>query len=48
VAYAKQQKMSEWMKAQVDFLGFQGETVLDPGYNVDRGLPGEKPALPRN
>lgn len=45
-AYAQQQKMSEWLKAQVDFLGFQGETVLDQGYNVDRGAAGEKPALP--
>ena len=47
LAYAKQQKMSEWLKAQVDFLGFQGETVLDQGYNVDGGLPTEKPALPK-
>ena len=46
VAYAKQQKMSEWLKTQVDFLGFQGETALDQGYNVDGGTPGEKPALP--
>ncbi len=45
-AYAKQQKMSQWMKAQVDFLGFQGQTILDQGYNVDGGLPTEKPALP--
>ncbi len=44
--YAKQQKMSERMKAQVDFLGFQGQTILDQGYNVDGGLPTEKPALP--
>jgi arylsulfatase A-like enzyme len=46
MAYAKQQKMSLWLKSQVDFLGFQGETFLDPGYNVDGGLPTEKPALP--
>lgn len=46
LGYAKQQKLSEWLKAQVDFLGFQGETVLDQGYNVDRGLPTEKPVLP--
>ena len=46
LAYSKQQKMSEWLKAQVDFLGFQGETFLDQGYNVDGGLPTEKPALP--
>src|SRR5208282_4342659 len=43
LAYAKQQKMSEWLKSQVDFLGFQGKTVLDPEYNVDCGLPTEKP-----
>ena len=48
MAYAQQQKMSEWMKSQIDYLGFQGETVLDPGYNIDRGLPTEKPALPKN
>jgi arylsulfatase A-like enzyme len=47
LAYAKQQKMSEWMKSQVDFLGFQGATVLDQGYNVDGGLPHEKPILPK-
>ncbi len=35
LAYAEQQKLSEWLKSQVDFLGFQGETVLDQGYNVD-------------
>jgi arylsulfatase A-like enzyme len=46
IAYAKEQKMSEWLKAQVDFLGFQGETALDPGYSMDGGLPTEKPALP--
>jgi hypothetical protein len=39
--------MSEWMKSQSDFLGFQGETVLDPGYNIDRGLPTETPPLPK-
>jgi arylsulfatase A-like enzyme len=47
LAYAKLQKPSEWMKAQIDFLGFQGETVLDPDYNIDRGLPTEKPLLPK-
>ncbi|MCE9552727.1 MAG: arylsulfatase [Planctomycetes bacterium] len=45
--YAKQQKMSQWLKSQVDYLGFQGETVLDPGYNIDGGLPTEKPTLPK-
>lgn len=34
------------MKVQVDYLGFQGKTVLDQGYNVDAGLLHEKPALP--
>ena len=45
--YAKQQKMSEWLKAQVDYLGFQGETFLDPGYSTDGGLLHEKPVLPK-
>ena len=44
--YAKQQKTSEWLKSQVDYLGFQGKTVLDPEYNLDDGLPSEKPVLP--
>ena len=47
LTYAKQQKMSEWMNAQTDFLGFQGETLLDPGYNIDIGLPTEKPMIPQ-
>ncbi|MCE9563667.1 MAG: arylsulfatase [Planctomycetes bacterium] len=45
--YAKQQKMSEWLKSQVDYLGFQGETFLDPGYSTDGGLPTEKTVLPK-
>ena len=48
LAYARQQKMSMWLKSQVDFLGFQGATVLDPEYNVDGGLPTEKLACPRD
>jgi hypothetical protein len=40
--------MSEWLRSQVDFLGFQGQTVLDPEYSVDGGLPHKKPALPKN
>ncbi|MFM7976225.1 MAG: hypothetical protein ACKO8U_14210, partial [Pirellula sp.] len=44
--YAKQQQMSLWLKSQVDFLGFQGDPVLDPGYNVDGGLPTEQTLLP--
>ncbi|MDG3006865.1 arylsulfatase B [Paludisphaera mucosa] len=46
LAYAKEQKMSEWLKSQVDYLGFQSGTVLDPDYDIDGGLPTEKPALP--
>lgn len=46
-AYAAQQKQSEWLKAQIDFLGFQGETILDTEYNVDAGAAGEKPVLPQ-
>jgi arylsulfatase A-like enzyme len=46
--YAKQQKMSEWLKSQVDYLGFQGQTVLDVDYSTDGGLPHEKPALPKD
>ncbi|QJW98570.1 arylsulfatase B [Frigoriglobus tundricola] len=45
--YARQQKPSEWLKSQVDFLGFQGETFLDPEYSTDGGLPHEKPVLPK-
>ena len=44
--YASQQKMSEWLKCQVDFLGFEGETVLDPAYSMDGGLPTEKSSIP--
>jgi len=46
LGYAKQQKPSEWLKAQVDFLGFQGETVMTPEYNIDGGDPTEAPRLP--
>ena len=31
IGYARQQKMSEWLKAQPDYLGAQGKTVFDPG-----------------
>lgn len=42
--YAKKQKTSEWLKAQVQFLGVQGQTILDPDFDVDdAGLPQEKP-----
>ena len=46
LAYAEQQKMSEWLKCQVDYLGFQGKTVLIPESNIDDGLPTEIPVLP--
>lgn len=48
VAYAKQAKASEWLKAQPAFLGVQGKTAFDPGFDIeDGGLPREKPALPK-
>jgi len=47
VAYAKEQKTSEWLKAQPSFMGPQGKTVFDPGFDIDDGgLPHEKPILP--
>ena len=47
LAYAKQQKPSEWIKAQPAFVGGQGKTVLDPDFDIDDGgLPHEKPVLP--
>jgi arylsulfatase A-like enzyme len=46
--YAKEQKTSLWLQAQVQFLGAQGKTVLDPEFDVDDGgLPREKPVLPK-
>ena len=48
LAYAKEQKPSEWIKAQPAFLGAQGKTVLDPDFDIDDGgLPREKPTLPK-
>ena len=48
IAYAKQQKMSEWMKAQPDYLGAQGQTLFDPDFDIDdSGLPHLKPVLPK-
>jgi arylsulfatase A-like enzyme len=48
VAYAKQQKMSEWLKAQPDYLGAQGKTVFDPDFDIDDGgLPHQKMVLPK-
>jgi arylsulfatase A-like enzyme len=47
VAYSKEQKPSQWLMAQPSFLGSQGKTVFDPGFDIDDGgLPHEKPALP--
>jgi arylsulfatase A-like enzyme len=47
--YAKQQKMSEWLKAQPDYLGAQGTTIFDPDFDIDdAGLPHEKVALPQD
>ena len=47
IAYAKQQKMSEWLKAQPDYLGAQGKTLFDPDFDIDdQGLPQEKLVLP--
>jgi len=48
LAYAKEQKMSEWLKAQPDYLGAQGKTVFDPDFDIDDGgLPREKTVLPK-
>ncbi len=48
VGYAREAKTSAWLKAQPAFLGVQGETAFDPGFDIDDGgLPGEKPALPK-
>jgi arylsulfatase A-like enzyme len=44
LAYAKQQRPSEWIKAQPAFVGSQGHTVFDPDFDIDDGgLPHEKP-----
>jgi arylsulfatase A-like enzyme len=48
IAYARQQTMSEWMKAQPDYLGAQGKTLFDPDFDIDDGgLPHMKPILPK-
>lgn len=47
IAYAKQQKPSEWIKAQPAFVGEQGKTIFDPDFDIgDDGLPREKADLP--
>ncbi len=49
IAYAKQQKPSEWMKAQPDYLGAQGQTLFDPDFDIDDGgMPHLKPDLPQH
>ena len=49
LAFAREQKPSEWIKAQPAFVGYQGTTVFDPDFDIgDDGLPHEKPALPVN
>ena len=48
ISYAKQQKMSEWLKAQPDYLGAQGQTVFDPDFDIDDGgLPHMKTVPPK-
>ena len=48
MAYAKQQKPSEWIKAQPAFVGAQGHTVFDPDFDIDDGgLPRERASVPR-
>jgi arylsulfatase A-like enzyme len=47
LAYAKQQKPAEWIRAQPQFLGAQGKTVFDPDFDIDdSGMPHEKTVLP--
>jgi arylsulfatase B len=49
IAYAKEMKPSEWIKAQPAFLGAQGKTVFDPDFDIDdSGQPREKLVLPDN
>jgi arylsulfatase A-like enzyme len=49
LAYAKQQKMSEWLKAQPDYLGAQGQTIFDPDFDIDdAGLPHANTVLPKH
>ena len=48
LAYAKEMKPSEWIKAQPAFLGAQGKTIFDPDFDIDDGgLPHEKARLPK-
>jgi arylsulfatase A-like enzyme len=46
--YAREQKPAEWIKAQPQFIGYQGKTAFDPDFDIDDGgLPHEKPVLPK-
>jgi arylsulfatase A-like enzyme len=45
--YAREMKPAEWIKAQPQFLGAQGRTILDPDFDIDDGgLPHERMVLP--
>ena len=47
LAYAKEKKPSEWIKAQPAFVGAQGRTIFDPDFDIDdSGVPHEKPIIP--
>ncbi len=47
IAYAREQKPSEWIKAQPGFVGEQGKTIFDPDFDIDDdGLPQLKVVLP--
>ena len=47
LGYARQQKMSEWLKAQPEYLGAQGKTIFDPDFDIDDGgLPHLKAVMP--
>ncbi len=35
--FAKQQKPSEWIRAQPAFVGAQGKTIFDPDFDIDDG-----------
>lgn len=49
LAYARQQRPSEWIRAQPSFIGSQGRTVFDSDFDLeDSGLPHERPVLPMN
>ena len=37
LAYARQQKPSESIKAQPAFVGAQGKTAIDPDFDIDDG-----------